>query len=298
MDQYVLDLSDPDAPAPVEVAPDGFEPELVDPPLDDVEAWFRSHDDLESTFATLIRQALDEVIDGGRTGRWSLAQLESTEKTYIGTKIEILVRSEFELPRQKPMDTTIAGHPVDVKWSANRSGWQIPTEAIGHICLLLCGDETHQRFEVGLVRCSEAHLNRGKNKDQKTTLSADGRAAIRWLARGTLALNFLATLPASVRDEVMAQPKGQPRVTRLFSLVQRKPVPRLAIVTVAQQGGDPMRRIRKDKRDRLQGLVVLGGHYKKTRQIVETLGYPPLGKDEYMSLPRAELQAHGFDDFD
>jgi hypothetical protein len=268
---------------------------LPDTPLDEVESWFRAHGQLALTFATLIRRGLDEVIDGGRTGRWSLAQLEATEKTYIGTKMEILVRDIFELPREKPLDTVICGHPLDIKWSANRAGWQIPTEAIGHLCLLLSADEVRRTYEVGLVRCTEGHLNRGKNKDQKTTLSAEGRAAIRWLARGELPANFLATLPPAVRDEVMAQPKGQARVRKLFTLVQRTPVPRLAIVTVAQQPGDPMRRIRRDKGDRLLGLVVLGGHYKKTSEVVEALGYQPLAKDEYMSVPLTEIRAHGIE---
>ena len=242
---------------------------------------------------TLIRQALDEVIDGGRTGRWSLTQLEQTEKTYIGTKVEILVRSTFGLPRQRPMDTVIENHPVDIKWSANRWGWQIPTEAVGHLCLLLYADEERGVFDVGLVRCIAGHLNRGRNKDQKTTLSARGREHIRWLAQGALPSNFLATLSPVIRDAVLAQPKGQPRVRKLFALFQGQPVPRLAVVTLAQQSGDPMRRIRRDKRDRLGGLVILGGHYEKTREIVEKLGYPALGKDEYMSVTRAELAALG-----
>jgi hypothetical protein len=267
----------------------------LDPALDEVEGWFRLHGDLDATFASLTRQGLDEVIDGGRTGRWALSQLEPTEKTYIGTKMEILVRSEFQLPREKPMDTIVAGHPVDIKWSSHRSGWQIPTEAVGHICLLLAGDEIRGTYEVGLVRCRLEYLNKGKNKDQKTTLSAVGRDQIRWLARGPLAPNFLATLPPLIRDDVMAQPKGQPRVTRLFTLLQKTPVPRLAVITVAQQRGDPMRRIRRDKGDRLHGLVVLGGHYKRTNEIVKKLGYPSLAKDEYMSVPRAELQALGLD---
>jgi hypothetical protein len=270
-------------------------PAAPDTALEEVEAWFRAHEGLTDTFAQLIRRGLDEVIDGGRTGRWSLAQLEPTEKTYIGTKMEILVRDAFELPRQKPMDTVVVEQPLDIKWSANRSGWQIPTEAIGHLCLLLSADETRGTYEVGLVRCSHDHLNRGKNKDQKTTLSAAGRASIRWLARGDLPANYLATLPPAVRDEVMAEPKGQARVRKLFTLVQRTPVPRLAIVTVAQQAGDPMRRIRRDKGDRLNGLVVLGGHYTKTNAIVSALGYQPLAKDEYMSVPLAEIQAHGLE---
>src|SRR5687767_5744114 len=42
---------------------------------------------LAGVFGASIRRALDEVIDGPRTGRWDVSQLEKTEKTYIGTKI-------------------------------------------------------------------------------------------------------------------------------------------------------------------------------------------------------------------
>lgn len=268
-----------------------------DPALDVVEAWFRSQEAFAARMERLIRQGLDEVIDGVRTGRWSLDQLEPTEKTYVGTKMEILIRSEFGLPRQRPMDTVVEGHSVDIKWSIRPAGWMIPREAVGHLCLLVSADEAGGRFKVGLVRCRPEYLNKGDGQgDRKKTLSSVGRSKIRWLARGDLSPNFIATLPAAIRDDVMAQPKGQPRVTRLFTLLPRSPVPRLAVVTLAQQPGDPMRRIRKDKGDRLQGLVVLGGHYKKTNEIVKKLGYPPLAKDEYMSVSRAEIEALGLGD--
>jgi hypothetical protein len=247
--------------------------------------------------ASLIRQGIDEVIDGGRTGRWSIKQLEKTEGTYVGTKMEILVRSEFGLPREKPMDTVVCGSPVDIKWTANGSAWQIPKEAIRDraICFLVAANEARGTFNVGLVRCHPEYMNRGDGQgDKKKTLSAVGRANIRWLARGDLAPNYLSTLPAAIRDDVMAQPKGQPRVTRLFTLLQKTAVPRLAVVTLAQQPGDPMRRIRKDKSDRLKGLVILGGHYSRTAKVAERLGYM-LAKDEYMSVPRSELVALGID---
>jgi hypothetical protein len=266
----------------------------ADPALNEVERWIRSKTtDPAALFAKAIRQALDEVIDGGRTGRWAITQLEKTEKTYIGTKIEILVRTALELPREKPLDTVIAGHPVDIKWSSVRSSWQIPTEAVDQLCLLVAGDETRGTFEVGLLRCAGLFLNPGMNKDGKRTISKDGRARIRWLvAGGTLPPNFLATLDPAVREAIMAEPPGQGRVRKLFTLVQRTPVPRLTIETLAQQR-DPMRRIRKDKRDRLGGLRILGGHYANTNAIVRALGYPPLAKDEYMSVPRNEIAQPG-----
>jgi Restriction endonuclease NaeI len=40
----------------------------------------------------LLRQAIDEVIDSYRSSRFTVAELEKTEKTYLGTKIEILLR--------------------------------------------------------------------------------------------------------------------------------------------------------------------------------------------------------------
>lgn len=294
-----MDVSSPRASSAV--ASSGSPPAPIrdglDPALDDVERWIRSkNSDLPTLFAKAIRQALDEVIDGGRTGRWAIAQLEKTEKTYIGTKIEILVRTALELPREKPLDTVIAEHPVDIKWSSVRSTWQIPSEAGDEICLLVAGDELRGTFEVGLLRCAGELLNPGMNKDGKRTISKSGRAHIRWLvAGGTLPPNFLSTLDPAVREAIMAEPPGQARVRKLFTLVQKTPVPRLTIETLAQQR-DPMRRIRKEKRDRLGGLRVLGGHYGKTNAIVQALGYPALAKDEYMSVPRNELTRLGLDD--
>ena len=77
---------------------------LFDDPIDaelaDVVEWFQHQNgDLTSRFRGVVRRGIDEVIDGGRTGRWSIDQLAKTEKTYIGTKIEHLVLNEFEIPR-------------------------------------------------------------------------------------------------------------------------------------------------------------------------------------------------------
>ena len=41
-------------------------------------------------FRDILRLAFDEVIDGSRTQRWEIAQLENTEKTDLGKKVEIL----------------------------------------------------------------------------------------------------------------------------------------------------------------------------------------------------------------
>lgn len=267
-----------------------------DQPLEDVWNWLVDYPrrakeelDLETTFSRAIRQAIDEVIDGSRTGRYRYEELESQEKAYIGTRIEIVVRTKFELEPEGKLDTVIAGHPVDFKWSV-KGGWMIPTEAVGELCLVLKGDEVGGRFSVGLVRCTAERLNKGANKDKKRTLNKAGRAAVRWLVKdGHLPCSFLSTLDAETRDAVLAQPPGQARVREFFKRVTRQPVPREVIPTLAIQE-DPMRRVRQDKHaDGLAGLKILSGHYEVRKEAAALLGYE-LTKRDYLSVPLAELR--------
>ena len=47
---------------------------------------------LEEKLRGFFRAAIDEVIDTARSGRFYFTELEKTEKTYLGTKFEILLR--------------------------------------------------------------------------------------------------------------------------------------------------------------------------------------------------------------
>jgi hypothetical protein len=262
----------------------------VDHELDLVFDFFEGKPNLERTFATAIRQALDEVIDGPRTGRFRFSELEKTEKTYIGTRVEIVVRAALGLERQGKLDTIVADVPIDIKWSASEA-WMIPTEAVGQICLLV-GTRTQggQIFDVGLQRCSASLLNLGSNKDQKTSLSAVGRAGIRWLVgNGELEPNYLSTLPEALVQEVLAERSGQARLRRLFSLLPPgTAVPRMAAATLGQQA-DPMRRLRSDKSDRLPGLKIFSGAFTANREAVSYLGYGEMPKDSFVAVPRKRL---------
>src|SRR5262249_42281870 len=151
---------------------------------------------------------VDEVIDGPRTWRWSISQLEKTEKTYIGTKVEILVRSALNMDRSGPLDFEILHHPVDVRWSLSCQ-CELPTEAVGYVCLLIPMYAVQRSFCLGLVRCNEDFLNKGKNKDGKRTLSKSGRSQIKWLVRDSLPWNFIAALDPTVRAEIWAGDSAQ-----------------------------------------------------------------------------------------
>jgi len=209
-----------------------------------------------------------------RTGRWSVDSLEKTEKTYIGTKVEILFKSDFELAQGNQLDFRVEDTDVDIKCTVLRD-WMIPKEAVGELCLLVRIDDKRSKFWIGVVRATPAVLRKGENRDRKNSLSAEGKKTIHWLVEeGQLPINFLATLDPDVRQQIFSHRKsGQARINELFRLVQGRIIPRVAIETVAQQK-DSMKRAR-DARITLkkEGILVLG-HQGEDPIIAVSRGYP------------------------
>lgn len=249
--------------------------------------FFLAKSGFEQHAADVLRRALDEVIDGMRTGRWSLDSLEKTEKTYIGTKVEILFKFEFELEDGYKLDTRIQGVDVDIKCTV-LSNWMIPAEAVGQVCLLVRIDDTRSRFWIGLVRAEPDTLTGGVNRDGKATLSAEGKKSITWLVEeGQLPVNFLGTLDAEVRDLILSGTSGQTRVENLFRLVQGRIIPRVAIETVARQK-DPMKRVRDARKALLPEGILILGHQGKDPSIARAHGLPVPRKGEFIAVAAKE----------
>jgi hypothetical protein len=107
----------------------------------------------EEKLRSFFRSAIDEVIDTARTGRHFFKQLEKTEKTYLGTKFEILLRDWLQVPRGVRLDLLIGEREVDVKsTTGGGSGWMIPPEAIDQFCILLRVNEASAKCAFGLAR--------------------------------------------------------------------------------------------------------------------------------------------------
>jgi len=189
----------------------------------------------------------------------------------------------------QPLDTLVAGHTLDIKWSATQ-GWMIPTEAFGELCLVIgTRPAAPLVFDVGLIRCTAERLTERGNRDQKRTISAAGKRHIRWLVQGgVLRPNFLAALTDDVRDAVLAESSGQAKLRRLFTLLVGSPIPRDAIETLAQQR-DPMRRLRSDRSDRLPGLKIFSSQYTDNQLAVRLLGYGEMPRDTFVAVPRERL---------
>lgn len=233
----------------------------------------------------LFRQAIDEVIDAPRTNRFTLNETEKTEKTYLGTKIEILLRNHLALPKGRTLDLSVDGVEVDIK-NTMGGNWTIPLESHGHPALLLRVNETKALCDVGLINVRPEYLNPGKNRDAKRTISAASTANIWWLLyRHPYPPNFWEVLPAEERHAILAAGAGTARIAALFERLQRTPVSRQQVQALAQQH-DYMKRIRRNggARDLLapKGIALLWG--KGDRELIQLLGLGPVTADEFISV--------------
>ncbi|MFJ9518651.1 NaeI family type II restriction endonuclease [Kitasatospora sp. NPDC101801] len=211
--------------------------------IDAVAAHLRTLDPTGERFAGALRTAVDEMLDGQRTGRYDIGQLHKTEKTHLRTKVETVLSSALGLEPGKQMDLSIADHEVDLKFSLT-GNWMIPAESVGHICLLVTLDDARSEWSAGLLLAEDHLLTRGGNKDGKRGVSRVGREAIRWLFRkAPLPRNTLLALPREDITAIMSHRSAQQRVNELFRRAQRVRVSSTAVATVAMQG-DPMKRLR------------------------------------------------------
>lgn len=239
---------------------------------------------LKRDLPSLIRQAIDEVIDTPRTGRVNASELEKTEKTYIGTKVEILVRNYFRLPKGI-LDLRIAGYDVDVKNTLGTT-WMIPREAVGKPCILVASDESRRTCYFGIIVAHLSYLTHGVNQDKKRSVSAAGFDNIHWiLADEPYPESFWTRLGQQKTRAIMRGKTGNDRIAELFRQAQRVVVSRDIVQAVAQQK-DYMKRLRKNggARDVLaqEGIAILSGKYDSG--LIAELHLPLTTRDQFVSI--------------
>jgi hypothetical protein len=245
-------------------------------------------------FASVLRNTIDQLLDGESTGRYDWKTLFKTEKTHAGTVVEINLQREFQFNDGDAMDYKIAGVDVDCKYSQRFGGWMIPPEAVGHLCLLVWADDYKTQWSAGLVRIRSELLNHGNNRDLKQTLSAQGREAVAWLWRDAeLPENVLLHMNAADREAVFALPSGQARLNELFRRVQKRRIGRNVVRTVAQQK-DYMKRVRGNGGSRSalrkDGILIMGD-YESHKAIAEQLNVPVPQEGEFVSVRVVEVGA-------
>jgi len=264
-----------------------------DPGLSAVEAELHRLDPTGAQVARVLRDTLDQIYDGQHTGRWNYNQLYKTEKTHVGTLVEINLHRQFGFADGTATDYRIAGIEVDCKYSMTYGGWELPPEAIDHICFLITANDQRSSWAAGLIRVKSSLLRAGSNRDAKRQLAAASHAHIRklWVGNQRLAENLFLNLDARVRDRIFnaqasrGSQHGQARTNELFRLVQHRIIRRAELATVAQQD-DFMKRARGNGGARTllrhEGILVLG-HQDNDPRVASALGLPVPRKGEFVS---------------
>jgi hypothetical protein len=217
-----------------------------------------------------IRRAVDGILRGESTARYSIGQLTPEEKKHIGTQVEYELKREFFKDRKgKRLDTSIENVEVDIK-NTIRGTWMIPPEAVGALCLLSLINEGAATYSIGIVRAWPELLN-NENQDKKRSLSRKGKDTIRWLIdRERFPVSLFLTNPR-LRERVFAQPSGQTRVAELFRQERGRPIQRSDIAVAAARKErrqiDLRARVRDAKTKLMQeGIFVLRGWNKSERE--------------------------------
>ncbi|MFJ4472481.1 NaeI family type II restriction endonuclease [Streptomyces sp. NPDC089424] len=250
---------------------------------------------VEERFAGVLRNTIDQLLNGENTGRYRWSQLYKTEKTHAGTLVEINLQREFQFADGTAMDYKIAGIDVDCKYSQSFGGWMIPPEAMGHLCLLVWANDDESRWSAGLFRVRQEWLNQGGNRDAKLTVKAAHRDKICWLWRDAeLPENVLLHMDPTDRVAVLSPSSGQQRLNELFRRVQRRRIGRNVVRTVAQQK-DYMKRVRGNGGSRSalmpEGILIMGD-YDSHRAVAQQLGLPRPREGEFVSVRVARKRPH------
>ncbi|MFF9803006.1 NaeI family type II restriction endonuclease [Streptomyces rochei] len=245
-----------------------------------------------SLIARAVRAAFDDALDGPRTGRYRIAELQKPEKIYLGLLVERSVVNALALRRVDSDAPANLLLPDDVRvafsFSAAFGGWVFSQEHIGQLVLLLHADDESNRWSLGVIRLREDLLARGGNRDNKRRLAAQHRGEIVWLYRdASLPANALAELPpADVQRILKELPRS--RVAALMRTAQGMILSTNNVETISM--GDPYRRVR-EARDQLaqDGIIVLSGNKSGQQHLARQLGLPVPEHNEYVTARLAPV---------
>lgn len=251
---------------------------------------------LEEDFPVFVREVIDSIIDPVRTGRTKFEELVNVEKTFIGLRLEHVLRDMIDVPSGL-RDLVIDGMDVDVK-NTVRDNWTIPPETYWdeEPCILIRSNEAELRCWLGVIFAREVYLNTGKNRDGKRSLSKQGKTNILWILDG---LPYPASHWTGINTERFRELRrdikgGTKRACAFFRAHLGLKVHRSVVQALLHDQQDYMKRLRGNggARDHLagEGIALLSGVYDAP--LAQQLGYGMLAPDEVLAVePKDAEQA-------
>lgn len=248
---------------------------------------------LEADFPVMVRDVIDSIIDPARTGRTRFQDLVNVEKTFIGLRLEHVLRDMIDVPSGL-RDLVIDGMDVDVK-NTVRNTWTIPPETYRaeEPCILIRSNEATLRCWLGVIFARDAYLNPGANRDRKRSISAAGRDNILWILDGVpYPGGHWEGIDTERFRELREMHGGSRRVSQFLRENLGVRFHRSVIQALLYDQLDYMKRLRGNggARDILgpEGIAVLTGVYDA--ELAQQLGYGILHRDEVLAVRPGNAQ--------
>lgn len=247
-------------------------------------------DVLTSRFPELVRDAVDAVLDPVQTARTRLHELDNVEKTFVGLKLEHMVRDFLDVPKGL-RDLKINGTDVDIK-NTVQDNWSIPQETYRNSepCLLMAVDEEKHKCFLGLIIAKPEYLHKGKgNRDTKKGVSSAGFKNILWLVKDEpFRQSRFIGLDMDRFRELRKMSGGKERAAQFWRENLRTVLHRDVMHALLFDQYDYMKRLRANggapdilKNER---TAILIGTYNNERTIAADLGIPDLKRDEVVGV--------------
>ncbi len=244
---------------------------------------------LRAVLPSLLKDAVDFVLDPAKTGRTVIEELDKVEKTFIGLKVEHFLRDMLGLPKGKRDLAGVGGLDVDIKNTIGTS-WMIPLETYktSEPCLLIATAKFDGRCWLGIMLARDRYLG-AKNRDQKRSVTAEGKRNILWLVEDEPypRSRWVQIDMVSFRKLREINP-GEKRAADFFRENVGRIIHRSIIQALLHDQLDYMKRVRGNggARDILQpeGILVLNGHWVKHRKIAMAKGFRLADKFEFLSV--------------
>lgn len=244
---------------------------------------------LDAALADCCLEAVEFVLDPVRTGRTTLAELDNVEKTFVGLKVEHVIRDMLDAPKGV-RDLELAGYDVDVKNTVGHSWcWMIPPETFvpEEPCILVAVSEKERRSWMGLIIARPDYLG-AANRDGKRRINSRSFSNILWLAEGVeWPPNRWAGIDmVRFRELRQMDVAGAQRAALFFAENLRRPTHRKVLEALLHDQRDPMKRLRGNNgaKDvlRPQNIALLSGLY--FNNTLARLGLPRIAKDEFIAV--------------
>lgn len=243
---------------------------------------------LREDFPLAVREVIDSIVDPVRTGRTEFEELVNVEKTFIGLRLEHVLRDMIDAPSGL-RDLVIDGMDVDVK-NTVRTTWTIPPETYRdeEPCILVRSNEAKLLCWLGVIFARDAYLTPGKNRDAKRSISAAGRKNVLWLLE---AVPYPKTYWEGVDTERFRELRrtvkgGTKRAAAFFRDHVGVRVHRSVVRALLHDQHDYMKRLRGNggARDllKVEGIALLTGTYDAP--LLAQLGYGSVLPDEALAV--------------